>query len=206
MPYEEGAQMKEHVTGHTTERTNKKLAVIFPGIGYHTDKPLLYYSKKLAGEREYEIIEVKYGKMPSGVKGNAKKMREAFALALQYATEQLAAVCFADYDDVLFVSKSVGTAVAAAYAKDNHIAARQVYYTPVAESFEAITQAGIVFHGTADPWADTAVIKTECEKRDLPLYLTEQANHSMETGNVGRDLVILREIMEQTAAYMDHKF
>ena len=25
-----------------------KLAVIFPGIGYHTDKPLLYYGKKLA--------------------------------------------------------------------------------------------------------------------------------------------------------------
>ena len=24
-----------------------KLAVIFPGIGYHTDKPLLYYGKKL---------------------------------------------------------------------------------------------------------------------------------------------------------------
>ncbi len=198
--------MKEHVSEHTKKYTNKKLAVIFPGIGYHTDKPLLYYSKKLAGERAYEVIEVNYGALPSGVKGNAKKMREAYTLALQYATEQLAGVCFADYEEVLFVSKSVGTAVAAAYAQRNHIHARQIYYTPVAESFEAITQEGIVFHGTADPWADTAVIKAECEKRDLPLYLTEQANHSMETGNVGRDLVILREIMEQTAAYMDREF
>lgn len=24
-----------------------KLAVFFPGIGYHCDKPLLYYSRKL---------------------------------------------------------------------------------------------------------------------------------------------------------------
>lgn len=24
-----------------------KLAILFPGIGYHTDKPLLYYSKKI---------------------------------------------------------------------------------------------------------------------------------------------------------------
>ena len=39
----------------------KKIAVLFPGIGYHTDKPLLYYSRKLAMERGYEIIEVKYG-------------------------------------------------------------------------------------------------------------------------------------------------
>ena len=28
--------------------TMSKLAVIFPGIGYHTDKPLLYFGKKLA--------------------------------------------------------------------------------------------------------------------------------------------------------------
>ena len=34
-----------------------KLAVIFPGVGYHTDKPLLYYSKKLAFQNGYEIVE-----------------------------------------------------------------------------------------------------------------------------------------------------
>ena len=42
----------------------KKAAVLFPGIGYHTDKPLLYYSKKIAAELGYEIIEVPYGKFP----------------------------------------------------------------------------------------------------------------------------------------------
>ena len=94
----------------------KKIAVLFPGIGYHTDKPLLYYSKKLARKRGYEIVEVKYGPLPSGVKGNAEKMRKAFEMALIYATEQLAEIDFAAYDAVLFISKSVGTAVAAAYA------------------------------------------------------------------------------------------
>ena len=39
-------------------KTKKKIAVLFPGIGYHTDKPLLYYGKKLAGERGYEIVEI----------------------------------------------------------------------------------------------------------------------------------------------------
>ena len=46
----------------------KKLAVIFPGVGYHTDKPLLYYSKKLASRNGYEIVEVPYGKFPKGVR------------------------------------------------------------------------------------------------------------------------------------------
>ena len=33
----------------------KRLAVIFPGVGYHVDKPLLYYSRKLAKEYGYEV-------------------------------------------------------------------------------------------------------------------------------------------------------
>ncbi len=186
-------------------KTKKKIAVLFPGIGYHTDKPLLYYGKKLAGERGYEIVEIQYGRLPSGVKGNAEKMREAFMKALRYAAEQLAETHFTEYDEILFISKSVGTAVAAAYAKEHDIKARQVYYTPVAESFEAIGQVGIVFHGTADPWADTKRIKAECKKRNLPLYITENANHSMETGCVEKDLEILSDIMQKTAAYMDER-
>lgn len=30
---------------------SNQLAVLFPGIGYHIDKPLLYYSAKLARAR-----------------------------------------------------------------------------------------------------------------------------------------------------------
>lgn len=183
----------------------KKIAVLFPGIGYHTDKPLLYYSRKLAMERGYEIAEVKYGELPANVKGNTKKMLEAFNKALQYSKEQLDKIDFNVYDEVLFISKSVGTAVAAAYAKNNKINARQIYYTPVAESFEVIGENGIVFHGTADPWVDTDIVRNECEKRNLPLYITENANHSMETGNVEKDIVIMEEIMKKTAEYMDAK-
>ena len=105
-----------------------------------------YYSKKLARKRGYEIVEVKYGPLPSGVKGNAEKMRKAFEMALIYATEQLAEIDFAAYDAVLFISKSVGTAVAAAYANKFAILPEQIYYTPVVESFDAIGQNGIVFH------------------------------------------------------------
>ena len=43
----------------------KKIAVLFPGIGYHADKPLLYYSKKLVMNKGYKIADVKYGVLPS---------------------------------------------------------------------------------------------------------------------------------------------
>ena len=51
-----------------------KLAVVFPGIGYHADKPLLYYSKKLAAQAGWQVVEVAYGAFPDRVKGDQAKM------------------------------------------------------------------------------------------------------------------------------------
>ena len=181
---------------------NKKLAVIFPGVGYHVDKPLLYYGRKLAVQYGYEVICAEYGQLPSGIKGDAAKMYGAFEQALAHVEEQLSGTNFAACSRVLFLSKSIGTAVAAAYDAKCRIGAGHVYYTPVEASFQAIGTEGIVFHGTADDWADTKAIQRECEKRGLPLFLTEGANHSMETGDTLKDLEILHTIMEETDRYI----
>ncbi|MCQ2469790.1 MAG: hypothetical protein MJ100_08275 [Ruminococcus sp.] len=37
-----------------------KLCVLFPGMGYHADKPLLYYSAKLALSRGYDVIPLNF--------------------------------------------------------------------------------------------------------------------------------------------------
>ena len=129
-------------------------------------------------------------------------MYAAFEQALSHVEEQLASVDFVSCSRVLFLSKSIGTAVAAAYDGKHKTGAGHVYYTPVEASFQAIGTEGIVFHGTGDDWADTGAIREACEKRNLPLFLTEGANHSMETGDALKDLEILRVIMEETDQYI----
>lgn len=84
---------------------DKKIAVIFPGMGYHVDKPLLYYSRKLAVQYGYEIVCAQYGTLPSGIKGDAKKMYAAYEMALGNVTDQLSKIDFAAYTHVLFISK-----------------------------------------------------------------------------------------------------
>lgn len=179
-----------------------KLAVIFPGVGYRTDKPLLYYSKKLAFQNGYEIVEVPYGKFPKGVKGSREKMEKAFFSAVEQAEEILKDVDFSLYDDILFISKSVGTAVSAAYGGKHHLKTRNIYYTPVEASFQFMTQPGIVFTGTKDSWVDHEAIKEGCKKGGFPLHVIEDANHSLETGDVKKDLENLEEIMAVTADYI----
>ncbi|HIY02336.1 MAG TPA: alpha/beta hydrolase [Candidatus Blautia faecipullorum] len=183
-----------------------RLAVIFPGVGYHTDKPLLYYGKKTAMELGYEIAEAPYGNFAKHIKGSEQKMKETFVSAREQAEELLKNIKFGQYERIVFISKSLGTAVAASYASDHQIRAEHIYYTPVKASFSFMRpykeQRGIVFHGTADPWVETLEVETGCREKELPLYITEKGNHSLETGDVLADLEHLRRIMEQTRDFL----
>lgn len=183
-----------------------KLALFFPGVGYHTDKPLLYYSRKIAAGLGYEIMPVPYGGFEKGIKGSAQKMEETFYSALRQAEEILKDVDYKKYEELLFISKSVGTVVAAAYAQKHELAVQNVYYTPVEATFRFEVQPGIVFHGTKDGWVETDLIRRECVKRQLPLHIIENANHSLEVGDAAADIRILEQVMELTEKYLRSSF
>ena len=72
------------VSAHTAgaAKNAPKLAVVFPGIGYTADKPLLYYTSRLASKQGYQIRTVSYDNLPENVKGDPEKMKQAFDLAL----------------------------------------------------------------------------------------------------------------------------
>lgn len=180
-----------------------RLAIIFPGIGYHVDKPLLYYAKKLASSYGYEIVEVRYKNFGNDIKGNRKKMLEAFEDGVRQTEEILKDVDFSKYEQVLCISKSIGTAIASSYASSHHLETKNIFYTPVIESFEVIRQDGIVFHGTSDPWAKTEDVKRACERTGLPLVKIKDANHSLETGKVIRDIKNLKKVMKKTKEYIE---
>lgn len=180
----------------------KKLAVLFPGIGYTCDKPLLYYSSCLARQHGYEILPVTYTGFPKNVRDDAKKMQAAFSIALEQAKKQLQNTGWESFSDILFISKSIGTVVSAAYASQHHLQVRHILFTPLAEAFSFSPDQAIAFHGTADPWASTAKLQQLANNCNIPLFLTEHANHSLETGDTRADLHILETIMKQLDQYM----
>ena len=85
-----------------------KLVVCFPGIGYHCDKPLLYYSRKLAACAGYDhTLLLQYTYHKDGLRGSPAALREAFDTLYAQAEAQLSAVDWLQFDDVLFLSKSI---------------------------------------------------------------------------------------------------
>ena len=180
----------------------KKIAVILPGIGYTCDRPLLYYSGKLAQGLGWEVVRVPYGGFPEKVRGDLEKMRQSADMALSQTEEMLKNVDWDQYGRILFIAKSVGTVVATAYAHARHLSCNFILFTPVEATFAVPVERAIAFHGTADPWAETETLKRLCREANVPLHITENANHSLETGDVLLDIRNLQTVMEQAEAYI----
>ena len=190
----------------------KKLAVIFPGIGYHADKPLLYYARKLASEAGYEEqIKIEYTCTQKKIRGDMDKMKKAFEELYAQAERALKDVKWEEYDDVLFISKSIGTVIAMTYAGRNNtpLNLKQLLYTPLEVTFASdITsntapQNAIAFIGTADPWSNVPEVIALARKNNVPIHVYDDANHSLETDDTIENLHIIRDVMKKSKIFMN---
>ena len=144
------------------------------------------------------------------------------------AKEQLGVVDWSACDEILFVSKSIGTIISAAYVAEQKISCRQILYTPLEDTFrveEALAEShkqtvsdkqttavqvqgtipSIAFIGTADPWSEVPRVIALSEKKGIPIFSYESANHSLETGDALECLEILTDVMTKTKAFLCKK-
>lgn len=182
--------------------SEKKLAILFPGIGYHKDKPLLYYATKLVRSLGYETIHIEYREMPQKIIGDPGMMKKAAELALSQSEEQLAEVDWDAFSDVVFIGKSIGTVALARYVQAHEICAKQVWYTPVEATFGFGTRDAIAFIGDADPWSNLDEVRALASAQVIPLDIYPGGNHSLECEDVGRNIKVLADVMKKTEAYL----
>ena len=128
-------------------------------------------------------------------------MKQSVQIALSQTGELLRAVDWTRYEQALFISKNVWTA-AVSYADAHGLSCRHILFTPLEDTFAHPMRGAIAFHGTADPWADTGRIRKLCEASDSHLYITENANHSLETGDIEQDIRNLEAVMRRVKAFM----
>ena len=179
----------------------KKICVVFPGIGYHTDKPVLYYSKKYMIAHGYDIVDVTYGKLSGHL---PEEIQKVFDDGWNKAVDCLKNVDFSDAEDIVFLSKSIGTAISARYVAEKGLKVRNIYFTPLEITMQYANSNGIAFHGTADPLVNTGELTRLCEAKNIPLYKYEGGNHSIETeGQLYiAEIAVLITLLIGTAVYI----
>ena len=184
----------------------RKIAVIFQGVGYTKDRPLLYYSGKIAAAFGYELVWPDF----SGLVWSKEALKDPVRMEeiLNVCIGRAEAACEAKQitadDTLLFLSKSIGTVVAAAYAKKHGLPAKQIFFTPLPD-MERFVEAGngLVFYGSADPYALPETIARLCCENQLEAYCIDNANHSLETGRVLQDIAALERIMQKVHKHIE---
>ncbi len=182
-----------------TDNKKKKLAVIFPGVGYNKDRPLLYYAGKQAVARGYELVQLSF----TGLDWSKEKLKDrdflldALDKCLKMTEEQLKGCEDLSQCEVVFISKSIGTVVAAAYERKNDLTVKQICFSPLAIIGNHVRKNGaVLFYGDNDPFADYRDIEKIATEKDLEKVRIEGGNHSLETGDVIRDIRNLEMIIQ----------
>lgn len=178
----------------------KKLAILFPGVGYTCVKPLLYYTASLASDHGYEIMKLDYGEDIHTFKG--RSMEELEPLAEKIRSRVIAVlgeVKAEEYEDILMISKSIGTVAACMAEKELGWHVRHFLMTPVPAAFPLLGDVeGCFVAGTADPFTDAELIRKAAKKYpDKVGAIFEDCNHSLEKkGDTFADLCNIKTVLD----------
>ena len=176
------------------------LAVCFPGTGFTCKEALFVRLAEQYVKRGYELIRLDFSHIPFR---EIESLEEAIAVAQRAVKRQLAAVSFADYDDVVFISKSLGTILAAHAERDYGIHPRHLYLTPLHRTLSLIRPDSRVISmvlGTQDRFLSGKQLSRFCDEKGFKYCLVEGVNHSLKDDT---DAERTARIIEQIASLCD---
>ncbi|KHL92789.1 hypothetical protein QW71_27045 [Paenibacillus sp. IHB B 3415] len=171
---------------------SKSLAVVFPGQNYSAERPLLEYAGKLAREYGCDLLLLEYGYQSA----RAAFKREEIDIVAEECKVALASL--PEYEQLLFISKSMGTVIAGKVASETGIGEKvsHLFLTPVAESIPYVKQSrGSVIYGGSDPLFTEQHSAELSGLKQVRVYRIDDANHSLEVGSVNESLAVLLVII-----------
>ena len=108
-----------------------------------------------------------------------------------------------EYEEVVFVGKSIGTVVAARLAEEMNNKVRLILYTPVEATFSGKMGDAVSFIGDNDPWSIPEDVIRLAKRRGVPISVYSGCNHSLEGKSAVDNLDILKDVMQKTKAFVE---
>jgi predicted alpha/beta-hydrolase family hydrolase len=183
------------------------LAVLFPGLNYSCDMPLLFYPLKLLLARGAEVLQVRADYSVQEYRALPPEERAAWLAADARAVVQ-AARFQGEYPRLVLVGKSIGT-IALASLVPLAPQAVTIWLTPllrdslVTKAAEQNRGAALFVAGTADDLYDAAALKRIQAATQAEAELIEGGNHSLEIeGDFFASLRALEQTMRAVAGFL----
>ncbi|MDP5272895.1 hypothetical protein [Chengkuizengella axinellae] len=178
-------------------KNNRSLLVLFPGKGYHCDKPLLYFAQRVGVEQNCDVLSLEYGFQAARTDFNIEE-REFLIRETSSVIEQT--IAKKQYERVYFISKSIGTVIAGAIGKQMKDVS-QFYLTPSIHSMTFIKDKDIVVVGSIDPMFTQKEID-ELQKVNSNTRIINQVANNLEAKDIKTSLDILFNITEMYREFL----
>ncbi len=167
----------------------KSIVFSFPGKRGE-EIPLLYFGAKFYVDKDYEKVYIQHPASGNGLEEvyeNAKTILQSYD--------------FSEYEDIVFVGKSMGTVVACKLKAEQQIDAKLVLFTPLKDTLpyiKANNRVVLAAMGNNDRFLEWEVLRDHCEKENVPYYIEPGVGHAMEVKNdLARNLQIVSNVIGQ---------
>lgn len=169
-----------------------KLLVIFPGAGYGIDAPLLYYADFLFETNGYER---KYMDYQNIVMNTDLPIEEKKNKVREFVINKAQEIEFSKYDEIVFLSKSIGAVEAGWLAEEVKLNVKQIFLTPTVEVIPYIDSDSCIVIGTCDSAYEK--VKMCCDENESNALYIEGGNHSLEVdGKLYESMDVLKKVMK----------
>lgn len=183
------------------EQNSDILTITLPGEGYTNEKPIMYYSRKVALELGLDMLCIDYGFQIS---------RKDFDIETEFdivakESEQVLKKCLnKNYKKIIFIGKSLGTIIqnklSEGLKKYEQI---HVYLTPVDKTFEDMaSQPCLVITGTEDGKINSLNMSTLENSKNVDLVKIDGGNHRLECSDTLKSIDMLNAAMGALRKFM----
>lgn len=170
---------------------NRKLVVLFPGKNYPCNKPGLHFAGTSAIQSGYDLLVLEYGYQVARTNLDMNELERV--IEDSYASVQR---IISKYNEVVFISKSIGTIVAGEVHGKLEIPIRHLFLTPMKNTVQYVNKFnGLVVYGTNDEVFDYELAKQINIDTGREVIEIPNANHSLEANNVEGSIEILSKLV-----------
>lgn len=161
---------------------NRKLLIAFPGRGYTCETGLLAAGLRRAEAAGWAGLPLAYPGIDFGAYPNLSDSYDAVESVLR---PQLAGLDWAAFREVVFLSKSLGTVMAARALRrwvPAGVAVRSLYLTPLADTLPLVRPDDAVLgmvSGEVDRYIDWHTVRDFCAAHGFPFLLCPGVGHRL---------------------------
>jgi len=185
------------------------LGVIFPGLHYSCDKPLLYYSSQLLIQAGFDVLQLKTDYTRRDFQFSTHQERMNWIMIDSQAAVS-AGLDQRPYTRMVLVGKSMGTlAMAGLVSVEIDLQAASIWLTPLLNQPLLVNAAmsfpgpALYLVGTGDPTYIPEAMEQIIDKTGAEVHAIANANHSLEiSGKNQKSHRVLGDVLQLMSSFL----